>query len=288
MTKWGIIFFVILVIVLIAGFMFIIKNGLDFFNSDVSLSPMSAGSTEQIGDLIRVFSPPANAIIAPDKPLKLEGEARGNWYFEASFTYEIIGADDRELALGFVQADGDWMTENFVPFSEEITFEYPTAAEAVLILKNANPSGLPEHERSLEIPVKFNLETTVVKVYFGNRIADPGATDCNKTFAVERKVVKTPQIAQFALWELLKGPTPDEEANGYFTLINPGVKLLAITIDDKGNALTDFSAEIEETVGGSCRVAGIASQIQGTLLQFPTVKKVTIAVEGRTGDVLQP
>ena len=41
-------------------------------------------------------------------------------------------------------------------------------------------------------------------------------------------------------------------------------------------------------VAGSCRVLAIRAQIESTLKQFPSIKKVVISVNGRTGEVLQP
>jgi len=42
-------------------------------------------------------------------------------------------------------------------------------------------------------------------------------------------------------------------------------------------------------VGGSCRVTTIRSQVEQTLMQFPSVTSVRISVEGYADDeVLQP
>jgi len=53
------------------------------------------------------------------------------------------------------QAQGDWMTENFVPFAATLDFTTPTTATGSLILEKDNPSGLPENDKQLTIPVKF-------------------------------------------------------------------------------------------------------------------------------------
>ena len=52
------------------------------------------------------------------------------------------------------------MTEEFVPFSAVLEFVTPTAGDpelnrGTLILQKDNPSGLPEHDDALEIPVVF-------------------------------------------------------------------------------------------------------------------------------------
>ncbi len=90
-------------------------------------------------------------------PLVVEGRARGSWYFEASAPMMLVDWDGRILAEGYVQAQGDWMTEEFVPFQGIITFSVPDgfADRGALVLRADNPSGLPEYDRSVQIPVRF-------------------------------------------------------------------------------------------------------------------------------------
>lgn len=123
-------------------------------------TPSGKGFTEDIGnaiamqDTIRVTSPKPGA--TAKAPLTVSGEARGTWYFEASFPYELRAADGTVLAQGPVQAQGEWMTTEFVPFSVSIAFPAQAAgSQGTLILKKDNPSGLPENDAALTIPVAF-------------------------------------------------------------------------------------------------------------------------------------
>jgi len=129
-------------------------------------------------------------------------------------------------------------------------------------------------------------ELMTVKVFFNNGRLDPEYS-CNKVFPVERKIPKTQAVGRAALEELLKGPTEEEKSDGFFTSINPGVKIQKLTIEN-GVAKVDFDEQLEFQVGGSCRVAAIRAQITETLKQFPTVDKVIISIDGRTEDILQP
>lgn len=88
-------------------------------------------------------------------PFTLQGKARGNWYFEASFPYELKDSNGTTLASGPVQAQGNWMTTNFVPFSVTIAFPPPVTATGTLILKKDNPSGEPQNDDQLAILVTF-------------------------------------------------------------------------------------------------------------------------------------
>lgn len=109
---------------------------------------------EDVSNLIVVDEPLEADLV--DSPLVVRGEARGPWYFEASFPAELVDADGIRLAQGVMQAGRDWMTPNFVPFSGTLTFKTPTTGTGTLILRNDNPSGLEENARELRIPVKFN------------------------------------------------------------------------------------------------------------------------------------
>jgi len=79
----------------------------------------------------------------------------GNWYFEASFPVMIFDANGEKLGVVPAQAKGDWMTTEFVPFEATLTFDKPTTATGTLVLLKDNPSGLPENDNSISIPVSF-------------------------------------------------------------------------------------------------------------------------------------
>lgn len=67
----------------------------------------------------------------------------------------------------------------------------------------------------------------------------------------------------------------------------PRVTLRRLTIVN-GVATADFSKELRAYGGGSARVALIRRQITQTLLQFPTIQHVRIAIEGAIVGVLEP
>ncbi|MEK7614829.1 MAG: Gmad2 immunoglobulin-like domain-containing protein, partial [Patescibacteria group bacterium] len=78
------------------------------------------------------------------------------WYFEASFPVELQDKNGNVIAQGPAQAQGDWMTDAYVPFEATLTFTKPADGETgTLILRKDNPSGLPEHDDFVKIPVKF-------------------------------------------------------------------------------------------------------------------------------------
>lgn len=104
-------------------------------------------------DLIRINNPRPNQVI--ESPLSIEGEARGYWYFEASFPIKLFDDNQNLLGTAIAQTQNEWMTENFVPFQTNLSFSTPTTKKGVLVLEKDNPSGLPENADELRIPVIF-------------------------------------------------------------------------------------------------------------------------------------
>lgn len=107
----------------------------------------------ELPDLIKVSSPLPDSLIS--SPVFISGEARGFWYFEASFPAMLLDANGKELAIKPAQAKGEWMTENFVPFEASLEFSKPDTKNGFLVLQKDNPSGLPENDRELRIPIRF-------------------------------------------------------------------------------------------------------------------------------------
>lgn len=112
-------------------------------------------------ELIRVSYPKAGDTVT--SPFTVTGEARGQWYFEASFPVVLVDWDGRIIAQGIATAqptspggEVNWMTTNFVPFTATLTFDTKEERylnRGALILQKSNASGLPEYDDALEIPI---------------------------------------------------------------------------------------------------------------------------------------
>lgn len=221
-------------------------------------------------------------------PLTVTGEAKG-LYFEGSFPTQLRDSDGNQLAIAPAQAKGDWMVDAFVPFS--VTFDNVDtggATEGVIVFMKDNPSDLRENDRKFEIPVTFSNApagpTTSITLYFPNSDKDPNNFDCSVVYPVKRSIPKTAAVGRASMLALLKGPTDAEKAAGYFSNIDEGAHLNDIQVGD-GAAFVDFGGIPN---GGSCRVASIRAEIEKTLKQFPTVQSVSISIDGKIDDVLQP
>ncbi len=124
----------------------------------VPLPPTSTTTPVTTGkeDIIRVDTVHANQII--QSPLTVSGNARGPWFFEASFPVELLDANGKTIASKAATTNGNWMSENFVPFSVTLLFGTPATSDGTLVLHKDNPSGDPKRDDSLRIPVRFMAE----------------------------------------------------------------------------------------------------------------------------------
>ena len=109
-------------------------------------------------DLVRVDSLTANQEIT--SPITITGEARGGWYFEASFPIVVVDWDGKIIGEGYASAQGEWMTAEYVPFIANVEFDTGEISgnysrKGTIILRKDNPSDLPEHDDAFEIPVVF-------------------------------------------------------------------------------------------------------------------------------------
>lgn len=116
-----------------------------------------SNSADSKSDLIRVKNVKSGDIIK--SPLTVEGEARGYWFFEASFPVRLLDGNGKQIAIGIAQAQSEWMTTEFVPFKTVLTFAAPITPNGTLVLEKDNPSGLPEHADELRISIRFDTVT---------------------------------------------------------------------------------------------------------------------------------
>jgi hypothetical protein len=111
----------------------------------------SQGNVDRLRDVIVIKRDDGSV----SSPLIIVGEAR-LWYFEGAFPISLLNESGKEFAHDLASADGDWMTEDWVPFTAEIPFPpQQSGSKGTIILRNDNPSGLPENDDRIEIPVTF-------------------------------------------------------------------------------------------------------------------------------------
>lgn len=126
----------------------VVALGVWYWQSDKEPTPQTVGN-----DMIVVDNLVSGQQVT--SPLTVTGEARGPWYFEASFPVELKDANGTTLVVAVADAQSDWMVEDFVPFTVTLNFPTPTTATGSLILHKDNPSGEAINDDSLIVPVTF-------------------------------------------------------------------------------------------------------------------------------------
>lgn len=112
------------------------------------------GNENEKADLIFLETPRPNQVVK--SPLVIRGQARGFWFFEGDFPVVLTDWDGLIIGEGIAMTQDEWMTEEFVSFVAVIEFAVPEYKNnGILILQKDNPSGLPENDDALEIPVLF-------------------------------------------------------------------------------------------------------------------------------------
>jgi len=107
-------------------------------------------------DLIDVALPLVGSTVL--SPIAVSGQARGQWFFEATAPVTVTNWNGLIMGEGYITAQGNWMTEEFVPFTGSISYTQPVdtySATGTLIFHNDNPSGLPEYAAAYEMIVQL-------------------------------------------------------------------------------------------------------------------------------------
>lgn len=101
---------------------------------------------------------------------------------------------------------------------------------------------------------------------------------------VRRRVAATPAVARAALEQLLAGPTAEERAAGYGTLVPAGTRLLDVAVAD-GVATVDLSGDFASG-GGSLSMLLRVAQVVYTATRFPAVDRVAFRLDGEPVDAI--
>lgn len=120
-------------------------------NWSVASTTNNKPSTQPLHAKVKVSSPKSGATVSHS--FTVTGEAPGNWYFEASFPIKLITPDGDTVGTAIAQAQSDWMTTAQVQFTATVNVTLSYSGPATLALLKDNPSGLPENDDSLEIPI---------------------------------------------------------------------------------------------------------------------------------------
>ena len=119
-------------------------------NGDITPAPTPTPQQPFTSENVNVSSPLPGSTVP--KIFTVVGAARGPWFFEASFPVQVRDPHNNLVGQGIAQADGEWMTTEFVAFTAPVTIaDYSGPADLVFI--KDNPSGLPENDDAVWFPI---------------------------------------------------------------------------------------------------------------------------------------
>jgi hypothetical protein len=204
--------------------------------------------------------------------------------FENAMSWKLEQADGKVVANGFMMVDSP---DAGIPGAFQVRAYYekiPTMASGTLIVYEASAKdGSPIHE--VRIPVELTTRQVGAYVYWSNSKKTPGMPDCSVVFPVKHQVIALPgDELRVAMHELMKGPTKWELSQGYSTNLSAGTADPEPTLSG-----LEFGEDLQQGVGGSCRVSAIRAQINETYKKNTGEdKNPVISIDGRTEDILQP
>jgi len=127
-------------------------------------------------------------------------------------------------------------------------------------------------------------QTMLIKLYFPNTKLNSG--ECGvKVFPVTRRIPRTAAAARAVLEQLFAGPNSEEKAKGFYSDFSEETKSFFFSVNVKNKAayvnlgdptLTPVMGNFTTSCGGS----NFFGQVESTLKQFPSIKKVFFAIKG--------
>lgn len=163
------------------------------------------------------------------------------------------------------------------------------AALAVLLTLPGHAQAAPAAEAAAR-----PAATMVLTLHFRNeRLADD-PENCAEVHPAQRVLPASRGVGRAALNQLFAGPSEPEQAAGFRSLFSPATAglLRDIRIDAEGTIyvdLHDLRAQLPG-VDTACGRVQFMAEVEGTLRQFRTVRRVVLALEGeprRFNDWLQ-
>ena len=154
-TGWTIVVTILLVIIIALAWILItspasVHTPAVFSNATTSV-PKDQKPQLPLSESVQVQTPGAGATV--ENTFTIAGSAPNSWYSEAVFPIQVRDVSDNVIGRGQGHAQSDWTIPGAVVFTSSITLDGIYKGAATLILMRDNPSGLPQNDDSVTIPI---------------------------------------------------------------------------------------------------------------------------------------
>jgi hypothetical protein len=130
-------------------------NGLRIKNVCLGVEKITTTVTSPVETDLAVITDPVYGEVITS-PLTITGKAKGSFYYNGTFPVKLVDGNGTMLGVTTAKAQGDWMTEEFVPFTATLLFTTNTPhGTANLVLERNKPSGKRETIKEIVFPVDY-------------------------------------------------------------------------------------------------------------------------------------
>ncbi len=120
-------------------------------------------------------------------PLTISGSISGSWFFEGNLPLRLEDDEERVISNGHAQAQGEWMTTDPVAFEGSIQYKVIRDMNGFVVIAKDNPSGLPENDDEIRIPVHIKAQTQPTSRTTGGCVV----TGCSGQICSDQETVST-------------------------------------------------------------------------------------------------
>jgi len=92
-----------------------------------------------------------------ESPFKIRVNSEGKWYgFEGELgTIELFDKNKNSISLCILSTTENWMVKGPVNYYCDLKYNVESSGNGRLVIKNNNPSGHAEYDKSFAIPVRY-------------------------------------------------------------------------------------------------------------------------------------
>lgn len=145
-SKLNSVLLVILIILMVVAVKIMLKDKEKYFPTPVQDSQILGNKDDLISFSILPGSK-VRGLVA------YRGVIKGAYFFEANIGISVLDLNKNVLKNSYAMATTEWMTAGPVSFEGKLDFSGLPPGPAYIEIHNDNASGLPEHDKSVLVPV---------------------------------------------------------------------------------------------------------------------------------------